>query len=268
MNCLAQHHWHKNKKMKTRSNTVLIIGGSAGIGYEIAKRFDAAGNTVIITGRNEERLRKAAATMGNAVAIKADVSSVDDTDRLINLLTNEFPALNVVINNAAAANIKPLLELNDEALNDIAHEINTNYLSIIRWNAKVLPLLQKQSEAAIVNVSSVVAYVPGFLATYSASKAALHSYTQSLRQELSLGYPNVKVFELFPPLVNTEFSRPIGGEKGIPPQQVADEFIAGFANDTYEIRVGMTEQLYRLFLSSPEQAFAAMHSKDRATEHA
>lgn len=247
--------------MNTSNNTVLISGGSAGIGYEIAKALDKAGNQLILTGRNQERLEKAAATLQNAVAIPVDVSKADDVAALVERVTAEFPGLNMVINNAAAANIYPLLSDASDMLDVISHEINTNYLSVIRLNQLLLPLLQAQAAAAIVNVTSVVAYVPGSLATYSASKAALHSYTESLRWELSGKHPQVKVFELFPPLVNTDFSRPIGGEKGISPTQVADEFMAGLAADNYAIRVGMTEQLYQLHLQNPEAAFAAMHSR-------
>ena len=128
----------------------------------------------------------------------------------------------------------------------------TNYLSVIRLNEKLLPILKKQAEAAIVNVSSIVAFVPGSLATYSASKAALHSYTQSLR--IALENSSIKVFELMPPLVDTQFSAPIGGNKGISPRLVAEDLLTAFANDNYEIRVGKTEDLYQLFLSSPAKA--------------
>jgi uncharacterized oxidoreductase len=138
--------------------------------------------------------------------------------------------------------------------------MHTNYLSVIRLNEKLLPLLKKQSEAAIVNVSSIVAFVPGKLtATYSASKAALHSYTQALR--VALTDTTVKVFELMPPLVDTEFSTEIGGHLGIPPSQVADEFLAALEIDNYEIRVGNTELLYQLYLSSPVEALKFMNER-------
>jgi uncharacterized oxidoreductase len=97
-----------------------------------------------------------------------------------------------------------------------------------------------------------VAFVPGSLATYSASKAALHSYTQSLR--IALEDTPVKVFELMPPLVDTQFSAPIGGHNGISPVKVAEDLITALETDDYEIRVGQTEDLYQLFLSSPAKA--------------
>lgn len=135
----------------------------------------------------------------------------------------------------------------------------TNYLSIIRLNEKLLPVLKTNDNPTIVNVSSIVAFVPGALATYSASKAALHSYTRYLR--LALKNANVKVFELMPPLVDTEFSAPIGGKNGVPASFVAEQFIAGLEKDNYEIRVGQTEDIYRLYLSSPEDALLAMNQR-------
>ena len=93
---------------------------------------------------------------------------------------------------------------------------------------------------------------------YSASKAALHSYTQYLRLALNKE-TNVKVFELMPPLVDTEFSAPIGGKNGVSPAFVAEQFVAGLENDTFEIRVGQTEDMYRLYLSSPEEALKVMN---------
>ena len=125
---------------------------------------------------------------------------------------------------------------------------------------KLLPLLATQIESAIVNVSSVVAFVPGSLPTYSASKAALHSYTLSLRIALAKA-TNVKVFELMPPLVDTEFSKEIGGHNGVPPSFVAEAFVAALEKDEYEIHVGRTADIYKLFLSSPAEALLAMQPK-------
>lgn len=243
--------------MKTSQNTVLITGGSAGIGFEIAKQLSAKNNHVIIVGRNAERLQKAAAQLQNVTAITADVSNAGDVEILATELTRDFPQLNMVINNAGAAAFNDLLNGTDNF--EIAStEMLTNYLSIIRLNEKLLPLLQKQNEAAIVNVSSIVAFAPSLkLATYGSSKAALHSYTRALR--LALADTSVKVFELMPPLVDTEFSAEIGGHNGIPASQVADEFLAALETDNYEIRVANTEQFYRLYLSSPDEALKAIN---------
>ena len=253
--------------MKTTGNTILIVGGSAGIGLEMAKLF-APDNTVIITGRTKDRLEKAAASLPNTTAIVSYLADEADLNNLLETIHNDFPQTNIIINNAAAASVYKLTDENINAFDKAAEEIHTNYLSIIRLNEKFLPLLRQQAEAAIVNVSSVVAFVPGSIATYSASKAALHSYTQSLRFELAQTYPHIKVFELMPPLINTEFSKPIGGEKGMAPHLVAEDLGKGLQNDDYELRVGDTENIYRLYLSSPEKAFLAMHPVINQKEHA
>jgi uncharacterized oxidoreductase len=244
--------------MKISNNTVLITGGSAGIGFEIAKLFSENGNNVIITGRNQERLGRAASELKNVTPIVSDVSKEADVAQLVKKVHTEFPALNIVVNNAGNAF---LYDLSDSAgAFDMAREeMLTNYLSVIRLNENLLSLLKEKPEAAIVNVSSIVAFVPGSLATYSASKAALHSYTQSLR--IALEDTSIKVFELMPPLVDTQFSAPIGGSRGISPTAVAEELIKALKTDDYEIRVGQTEELYRLFLSSPSKALDALRSR-------
>lgn len=242
--------------MNTTTNTVLITGGSAGIGLEIAKLLTASGNTVIITGRDQVRLDKALTQLSGATGILSDVSKEADVETLVATLTRDFPGLNLVINNAGRALVYNIGD--SEGAFEIAQdEMLTNYLSVIRLNEKLLPVLKAQPEAAIVNVSSVVAFVPGSLATYSASKAALHSYTQSLRIALSRS-SSVKVFELMPPLVDTEFSAPINGKTGIAPSVVAQDFVDALANDTYEIRVGNTQTIYDLYLQSPDTALQVM----------
>lgn len=246
--------------MNITNQTVLITGGSAGIGFEIAKLFSAKGNKVIITGRNRERLDRALQFLPGAVAIQGDVSDAADVEAWVEKINREHPDLGILINNAGAAFLYNLATAEVNAYEKAAEEMLTNYLSVIRLNEELLPLLRQQKEAAIVNVSSIVAIVPGSLATYSASKAALHSYTQSLRIALE-SISAVKVFELMPPLVNTEFSAPIGGSAGIEPSIVADELIKGLENDEYEIRVGQTELIYRLFLSSPSEALKAMNAQ-------
>lgn len=247
--------------MTPNKHTVLITGGSAGIGFEIAKLLSEKGNHVIITGRNKERLHKAAAKLQNVTAFVSDVTKADEVNQLVARLNTEFPGLDMLINNAGHALLYDIAA-NDNAFEKAGEEMFTNYLSVIRLTEKLLPLLKKQPQAAIVNVSSIVAFVPGSLAGYSASKAALHSYTNSLRIALE-ETSSIKVFELMPPLVDTEFSRPIGGQNGISPRQVAEEFYKALQTGTYEIHVGNTADMYRLFHSSPNEALRVMNSQIR-----
>jgi uncharacterized oxidoreductase len=243
--------------MKTTGNTILITGGSAGIGFELARTLSENGNRVIITGRNTERMDKALVALSGVTGIVCDVTKIDDINKLAVKLTTDFPDLNMVINNAGQAYVNTLTSGN--AAEKAGEEMLTNYLSIIRLNEKLLPILKSNTEAAIVNVSSIVAFVPNHtMATYGASKAALHSYSQSLRILLERT-SEVKVFELMPPLVNTTFSTEIGGANGIPPHEVADAFLHALANDLFEIHVGRTADVYHLALSSPADALQAMN---------
>lgn len=239
--------------MNITNKTVLITGGSAGIGFQIAKQLIEKGNQVIITGRNEDRLKKAAAQLNNAGYFAGDVTNEDDVNKLVDYLGENYPNLDVLINNAGNAFVYQLAA-GAGAFEKAGAEMLTNYLSIIRLTEKLLPQLTSRLEAAIVNVTSIVVFAPSAaLSTYAASKAALHSYTQSLRHTLKA--TSVKVFELMPPLVDTEFSQEIGGSNGIPPQAVANSLLEALDNDTYEIHTGDTAQVYKVFLSSPQEAF-------------
>ena len=128
---------------------------------------------------------------------------------------------------------------------------------------EIARILTQQGNKVIITgrSKSIAAFVPGIsLPTYAASKAALHSYSQGLRLTFEKSGEDIRVFELMPPLVNTEFSRPIGGENGMDPADVAIAFYNGLENDIYEIRPGQTADLYQLFLSSPEAALAALNN--------
>ncbi|PTQ94037.1 putative oxidoreductase [Mucilaginibacter yixingensis] len=246
--------------MNTTNKTALITGGGSGIGFEIAKQLVAKGNKVIITGRTEAKLKAAADEIG-AAYFTADINKPADTDALKNFLLAEFGGLDVLINNAGHAYYyQPGPDA--DAATKAADEFQTNFFSAVRLTEELLPLLQKSAEAAIVNVTSIVALVPStIISTYSASKAALHSYTQTLRYALSKT-TNIKVFELMPPLVNTAFSAEIGGENGIPPAEVADTLLHGFENDVYEIHTGNTAGIHALaYAPTYNDAFLALNER-------
>ncbi len=225
--------------MKTNGNTILITGGSAGIGFELAKQFSQLGNKVLITGRNEEKLKQAAGQLENVVPISGDVTSSESTDQLVAKIKEQHPELNMVINNAGYADVYQLDE-NANAFPKASQEMETNYLSIVSLTEKLLPTLLKNEHASVVNVTSVVAYYPQkMLPTYTASKAALKAYTDVLRQTFE---DRLNVFELIPPLVNTDFSKEIGGENGIPPKEVADELVLALEKNQWLVPVGMSKE--------------------------
>jgi uncharacterized oxidoreductase len=244
--------------MKTSGNTILITGGGSGIGFETAKLFSQRGNTVIITGRDAKKLKDAVSKLDNTHYIVADVTNDKDLDVLVEQLSRNFPKLNVLMNNAGRAVIHKVSESAD-SVSIAREEMETNYFAVINLTSKLLPLLKKADEAAVINVSSIVAFAPGLsLPTYSASKAALHSYSQVLR--LSLGADsNVKVFEVMPPLVDTEFAKDIPSDKKISPADVAVDIFKSVAANNYEVRVASTEQLYQNFLGRPDKAALALN---------
>ncbi|NML71773.1 SDR family NAD(P)-dependent oxidoreductase [Chryseobacterium sp. RP-3-3] len=244
--------------MNITNNTILITGGGSGIGLEIAKALHAT-NKIIIAGRNKEKLDAAAEGLDNVFTIQADITNGNDVNRLAEEIKVNFGGLNILINNAGHAYAYTLSDTSDTYTKASA-EFETNYFAPIRLTEKLLPLLKQQENAAVVNVSSIVAFAPGsHVPTYSDSKAALHSYTKLLRYELAKDTA-VKVFELMPPLVNTDLSAEIGGrENGIPALEVADSLVQGLMNDTFEIRVGNTEVLYSNFFAGSDGAFEMMN---------
>lgn len=245
--------------MNISNHTVLITGGGSGIGLALAQLLTDNGNRVILTGRNENRLQQAAAQLPGAATIACDVTDAASVARLVERVSADFGDLSMLINNAGQAFLYELLPGAD-AVTKAEAEMQTNYLAAVRLTEALLPVLLRQSEAAVVNVSSIVAFSPvAVMAGYAASKAALHAYSQALRHTLSQHGP-VRVFELMPPLVDTEFSAEIGGHRGIPARQVAEEFLAALREDTYEIHVGQTADLYQLFRDDPAQAQAFMNA--------
>lgn len=227
--------------MKTTGNTVFISGGSAGIGLAIAKKLQAAGNKIIINGRNEERLQKALAELKDAVGIQGDLSVEADRLRIAEELKTNHSDVNVIINNAGAA-FSYLLSETKNAHEKALIEMNTNYIAVIHFTELLLPHLLQKDAAAVINVSSMAVYGSiKLLPTYGATKAALHSYTVALRMTYE-EQKNIQIYEVYPPLVNTEFSAEIGGGNGIPPSEVADELFIALEKDQFDVPVGETKK--------------------------
>jgi uncharacterized oxidoreductase len=244
--------------MNITNKTILITGGGSGIGFEFAKSLSEKNNRVIITGRTEDRLKQAVAKLKNVSYFAADINDGTQVDALLAHIQNGFGGLDVLVNNAGKAYVYALGE-GAGAYEKAVEEMNTNFFAAVRLTEKLLPILSARGEAAIVNVSSIVALVPGHnLSTYAASKAALHSYTQTLRYTLAKT-TGIRVFEIMPPLVDTEFSTEIGGSNGIPPSAVASHLLAGLENDQYELHTGGTADLYQLTLSAPQEAFKVLN---------
>ena len=188
--------------MRMTGNTILITGGASGIGRALAQSFHALGNTVIIAGRREALLEGVTSANPGMKSAMLDIADADAIHSFAQQLMLEYPSLNAVIHNAGIMKTEVLSE---GKLEDAEATIATNLLGPIRLNAALLPHLESQPHATIMTVSSGLAFLPLNLnPTYCATKAAIHSYTQSLRYQLKDS--NVQVLELIPPYVQTELT--------------------------------------------------------------
>lgn len=185
--------------MKTSGNTILITGGGSGIGEALAHRLHDAGNTMIIAGRRREALERAAGGRPRMHMIVGEIDSAAGVDALASQATTDHPELNVLVNNAGIMRFEGLDHARD--LSDAEATIATNLLGPIRLTNALIDKLARKADPAIINVTSGLAYVPLIVTpTYNATKAAIHSYTVSLREALR---GRVEVIELAPPAVQT-----------------------------------------------------------------
>jgi uncharacterized oxidoreductase len=234
--------------MRLSGNTILITGGTSGIGLELAAQLLKLGNVVIVTGRDQSKIKEAQKQLPGIHGFQSDVSDPKAIPLLCDAVITQFPGLNVLVNNAGIMRKMNLLGNESDGLEDISREIEIDLIGPIRMVKQFLPHLLRQPAAAIVNVSSGLAFVPLPVApVYCAAKAGLHSYSQSLRVQLR--NTPVKVFELAPPMTQTPLfakDMPASDVKGIRMMDVGEmvrRTIRGLKNDQLEIRPGKSNLL-------------------------
>ncbi|MDJ0574291.1 MAG: SDR family NAD(P)-dependent oxidoreductase [Xenococcaceae cyanobacterium MO_234.B1] len=230
--------------MELSGHTVLVTGGSAGIGIALAREFYKRNNRVIICGRSLERLTRTKEEMSEIETVQCDLAQDSDIRNLAEVINTKFPNLSILVNNAGVQLNYKFTEIDTEkALKDIDWESQVNFNGMVKLITLCLPLLRQKSESAIINVSSGLALTPKTSAPiYCATKAAVHSFSQSLRYQMEDNAPNVAVFEAILPMVATDMTRGRGKGK-ISPQQVADEVFKALSKNDYEIRVGKVKLL-------------------------
>jgi uncharacterized oxidoreductase len=240
--------------MKLEQRTILITGGTSGIGLELARQLQQRGNTVLVTGRDQQRLDAATRSVPGLHTFKSDVSHAEDIRALYHDVSARFPALDTLINNAG---IMRNLNLNqDRDLKDVTREIAINLSGPVRMVQQFLPHLKTRPSALIVNVSSGLAFVPFPVSpVYCATKAAIHSYTQSLR--IQLEGTGVTIIELAPPGVETplfrgEFAEETRDQKPMSVDVLAARAIAGIEAGKLEIRPGLSNVLKLMSRIAPE----------------
>jgi uncharacterized oxidoreductase len=251
--------------MKIEGNTVLITGGATGIGFAIAKAFIENGNAVIICGRRKNMLEEAKHNLPELYTIECDISKGPSREMLYKEITSKFKDTNILVNNAGIhKNIdfkKGMVDL--FPLNDDEDEIAINLKAPIYLTSYFIPNFMKKTESAIINVSSGLAFVPlAYMPIYCATKAALHSWSVSLRYQLK--DTSIKVFEVIPPIVDTDFhkeDRDKVKNRSIPPTVVAEEALKALEKDEYEIPIGVAKNLRFANTDNFEQIFQERNSQ-------
>jgi uncharacterized oxidoreductase len=245
-------------------NTVLITGGATGIGFALAERFVSAGSVVIVCGRRKSKLLAARHRLPALNIRRCDVSVELERRSLLRWTITRFPTLNILVNNAGIQRqidfTSPAVAKPSSSRDD---EVTINLAAPIRLCALFTPKLLMKKNAAIVNISSGLAFVPmAMTPIYCATKAAIHSFTISLRHQLR--DTSIRVIEAAPPTTDTELDASFAGEqeqayRGASPQEVAATIIEGMKADKEEILVGQAHGLRQAALRDPETIFKQLN---------
>jgi uncharacterized oxidoreductase len=244
--------------MRPSSNTILVTGATSGIGLALAERWLARGNEVIVCGRREERLREIRERHPAMHTRVADVSTEAERVALFEWATATFPRLNVLVNNAGIQRRFPTPP--NEPWRETAAEIETNLSAPIHLSFLFAPHLAKQEHAAILNVSSGLAFAPmAMMPVYCATKAAVHSFTLSLRH--ALAKQRVDVIEIIPPAVNTDLGGVGLHTWAVPLDEFADAVMTQLDEGSAEIAYGTSAERSRASRAELDEWFARMNDR-------
>ena len=222
--------------MKLSGNTIFITGGGSGIGRGLAEALHGRGNEVIISGRRRAVLEETTKANPGMQSVELDIEDPASVTAVARELMATYPKLNVLINNAGIMKPDGVAGAVDDAL--VMSLVTTNLLGPIRMTSALIEHLKAKDKATVINVTSGLAFVPlAMTATYCATKAATHSYTQSLRYALKGS--SVRVLELAPPYVQTELmgSHQASDPRAMPLKEFIDETIEVLGTDTDEVLV-------------------------------
>ena len=237
--------------MKLTNNTILITGGSSGIGLALLKTFYELGNKVLIAARNSEKLNEVKKQFPEIEIFECDLTKQTDLDELVVFIEQHHQNLNMLFNNAAIQyNYDFLTEQN--IINKVDYEVSANLTSTIKLCGLLLPTLLKNENSAIINVSSGLAISPKKSApVYCATKAGIHNFTKAFRYQMEA--TNIKVFEIIPPLVATPMTEGRGKNK-LAPEKLVIEFVNDFKHNKYESYIGKSKLLKLVSRISPKFA--------------
>lgn len=246
--------------MELSGNTVLVTGGGSGIGLALASRLLAAGSRVIVCGRRPEVLEAAAAAHPGLMPRVCDVADERGRAELAAWVTAEHPELNVLVNNAGIQRRFHVAEAESWAVT--RQEIAINLDAAVDLSLRLLPQLRTRTRAAIMNVTSGLSFSPiAAMPVYCATKAALHSFTLSLRHQLA--GTAVRVVEIIPPAVDTDLGGPGLHTFGVPLDAFADAVVARLAAGEDEIAYGTAEVANRTAHAAFDEQFARANASHR-----
>jgi uncharacterized oxidoreductase len=242
--------------MQLASHTVLVTGGASGIGFALAERFLRAGSQVAVCGRRADKLAEAQARHPGMKTFVCDIGKAPDRAALLDWVTRELPGMDVLVNNAGIQRRVQLAQPGDwEAVRE---EIAINLEAPIHLSSLFIPHLLRQARPAIVNVTSGLSFAPlAGVPVYCATKAALHSFTLSLRKQLA-GTP-IEVVEIIPPAVDTDLGGPGLHTFGVPLDEFADAVAARLDRGDVEIPYGMSEGASRASRDELDALFRRMN---------
>jgi uncharacterized oxidoreductase len=247
--------------MDLESSTVLVTGGTSGIGLALAERFLRAGGRVVVCGRREEKLREVKERHPEIVTRACDLAEESERVSLFEWAVGEFPSLNVLVNNAGVQRRVRLTER--EGWARTRQEIVVNFDAPVHLTMLFLPHLIKQTGAAVVNVTSGLAFTPlAGVPVYCATKAALRSFTLSLRRQLAGG--TVRVVEVIPPAVDTDLGGPGLHTFGVPLDEFADSAFERLRRGDLEIAYGFAESASRASREELDAMFERMNPPESA----
>lgn len=248
--------------MNLKGNTILITGGATGIGFALAEEFVKLENTVIICGRREDKLQEAKSKLPDIHTFKCDISTEDGRKFLFEYISKNFKEINILINNAGIQRVMDF-KTGKNNLEKGEDEIDINLKTPIKLSEFFIQDFLNKKDAAIVNISSGLAFIPlAITPVYCATKAAIHSFSLSLRHQLK--NTSIKVFEIIPPTVDTQLDKGARAQRGqtdlgIKPAEVAKASIEAIQKDIYEFAIGRAENIRQASRTNPDQFFNNMN---------
>jgi uncharacterized oxidoreductase len=244
--------------MEISNSTIVITGGSSGIGLEMCKQFIDNGNVVIACSRSLDKLEKAKKQLPNLIVYQCDIADENHCSNFVKWIKTNYPKVNVLINNAAIVSTTNFID-DDFILDKLEHEITTNFIAPIRLIKLLYPQLIKNNNPKIINITTGLVYVPRVNYTfYNATKAALHSFTQVLRNQVE--NKKIQIIEVLFPAVDTSWHNGNTPKIAISPEKAVSEMIKGINRNKVEIRVSKVKLLYFLFRLAPQLAFKKINN--------